>query len=435
MLNVVLGGLNLFSDVGIGPALIQNPKGEDERFLRTAFTIQAGRGFLLFAGGCALAWPLSLFYDEPRLVYLIPLVASTGLIDGFRSTSYFRLMRHMRVGTLTLLEVGRTLVSSGVMLVWAWLHPSVYALIAPVVVGTFFDAVVSHGLMQDRRDRFGWDRQAAANLFGFGRWVFISTALTFGASSLDRLVLPKLFSLDQVGVYQIGLMLATLPTIALLSLSQRVIFPALSRVASEVDLESPSPEAAKRFGDAFVRVRKTILTLGGLAAAGMFAAGPALVRVAYPPAFELAGPLVQWLAIAGWFHLLEAANGSAMLAQGQPRWTAFSTGVKVIALFALVPLAAGPLGYGLLGAAIAIAVADGARYLASLIGAARLPVPLMPIKLDVLMTVGAVASGLGVFLLSEQLFESDVRQFFFASIAVSLCWLWPALKVLRDVRS
>ncbi|MEM7808162.1 MAG: oligosaccharide flippase family protein [Planctomycetota bacterium] len=435
LLNVVLAGLNLFSDVGIGPALIQNKRGEDERFLRTAFTIQAGRGVLLFLGGCALGYPLSLFYGEPRLVYLIPLVASTGLIDGFRSTSYFRLQRHMQIRTLTLLEVGRAAVSAVVMLVWAWKFPSVYALIAPVIVGTFFDAIVTHFLMRDRFDRFGWDKEAARQLFGFGRWIFISTALTFGASSLDRLVLPNLMPWDEVGVYQIALMLATLPTIALLSLSQRVVFPALSRVAAGIDPASPSSESRESFTNAFMRVRRIVLTLGGFAAAGMFAAGPALVRVAYPADFAEAGMIVQWLAIAGWFHLLEAANGSAMLAQGQPRWTAFSTGAKVVLLFIGVPLAAGPLGYGLVGAAVAIAIADVGRYGASLVGSARLTVAVSPFRMDASFALLAAVSGFGTFALTTTLFESDGIRFLVGSGIVCVLWALPARKVLKDIRS
>ncbi len=433
LLNVLMAGLHLFSDVGIGPALIQNKRGEEESFLRTAFTLQAGRGVFLFLGGCAIAWPASVFYDEPRLLTLVPLVATTGFIEGLRSTAFFRLMRHMRVGTLSLLETGRGIVSAATMVIWAYVHPSVYALIAPYIVGVLFDTVVSHFLMRDRIDRFGWSNDSARELFSFGRWVFISTALTFGATSLDRLVLPKLFSLEIVGIYQIALMLASLPALALLSLGSRIVFPALSRVASEIDLDRPTEEHRLRFQSAFDRVRGAVLVLGGYAVAGMVGTGDWLIRVAYPPEFELAGPLVQVLAIASWFHLMEAATGSAMLAQGKPRYTALSTGTKVVLLFLLVPLLAQLGGGGIFLAVVAVALADLGRYVASVVGARRLPVPLVAESGDLRWT-GLIALSAGAGLLVGEQMNGDLASFFVSGVVVSLFWLMPALRAVRNLR-
>src|SRR5438067_1658543 len=59
IVNVLMQGLAMFSDVGIGPSIIQNERGGDPKYLDTAFTIQALRGFALFAVATAAAVPVA----------------------------------------------------------------------------------------------------------------------------------------------------------------------------------------------------------------------------------------------------------------------------------------------------------------------------------------------------------------------------------------
>src|SRR5204863_421086 len=47
LVNTFMMGLQMFSDVGIGPSIIQNRRGDDPAFLNTAWTIQVMRGMAL----------------------------------------------------------------------------------------------------------------------------------------------------------------------------------------------------------------------------------------------------------------------------------------------------------------------------------------------------------------------------------------------------
>ncbi len=61
-------GLEMFSDVGIRPSIIQNHRGNDPSFLNTAWTIQVIRGFMLWLGACLMAIPAANFFHQPMLV-------------------------------------------------------------------------------------------------------------------------------------------------------------------------------------------------------------------------------------------------------------------------------------------------------------------------------------------------------------------------------
>ncbi len=63
---VVLVGLQMFSDVGIGPAISRSPRGDDPDFLNTAWTLNVFRGAFLWLLTCVLAWPAAWFYAGRR---------------------------------------------------------------------------------------------------------------------------------------------------------------------------------------------------------------------------------------------------------------------------------------------------------------------------------------------------------------------------------
>ncbi len=77
----------MFSDIGIKPSIIRSSRGDDPNFLNTAWTLQVIRECGLWIGCCLIAWPVSRFYDNQELLWLIPTVGLTTIISGFNSTS------------------------------------------------------------------------------------------------------------------------------------------------------------------------------------------------------------------------------------------------------------------------------------------------------------------------------------------------------------
>ena len=422
-LATILQGLNMFSDVGIGPLVVQNPRGTTEPFLRTAFTLQVGRGVALVVAGCLLAWPLAWFYNLPELKWLVPIVSSGALFEGLRSTAFYRLNRNMQFRALVMLEIAKMVFGSAVMLVWAYLSPGVMALVVPPVIAIGLEAAVSHLLLPDRRDRFGWFEEAASEAINFGGWIFLSTALLFFANSADKLVFLKLYSAEDVAVYQIAYVLATLPTMALLKVGQSVVFPAYANVAQSLDLTQRwiTGEGAERFRNVFLRVRLVLLLGGGFAVTGLLSAGPAMIDALYPESYAASRWILQLLAAGVWFQILEVSVGSAMLALGQPRWIALATGSKVLAMLVLIPIL--HLQFGFAGSVTAMAVAEGFRYLASAIAAKRLPVPLRLMRYDVLLTLGVAAASALAWLAGWSVSSyGPIAAFFAAAVTTVVLW-------------
>lgn len=352
LVSVFLIGLEMFSDVGIGPSLIQNDR-DDDAFVNTAWTLQVLRGVCIWLVACAAAYPLVWFYDEPSLAYLVPVVGLSAVLNGFNSSNVFGEQRRIALHRITLMEVGSQLAATTVMIAWALVHPSVWALAVGAVTGAATKLVVSHLWLPGRRNRPRLEPDAVRSLVRFGRWIFVSTLLTFLALQSDRLVFGKLVPLAVLGVYSIAQIYATLPPSLASHVVQSVVFPALSR----------HRQAGDDLPAAFRRVRTPILLGSAFLVSCLLAGGPTMIDFLYDERAEDAGWIIQILSIGSWFMVLEAVNGAMLLAVGHPRAVAAAHAAKIVTMGALIPI-----GYhlgGFPGAVAGFAAADLSKYAVS----------------------------------------------------------------------
>ena len=330
LVGIFLQGLQMFSDVGIGPSIIQNKRGEDPNFLNTAWTMQVMRGFAIFICSCLVAWPVSRLYSQPELIMLMPVVGLTAIIGGFNSTSIFTLSRRIDLSKLTLLELSSQTMSIVVMVIVALFSPTVWALVAGNIASSVMRLIASHCLESGPKNRLMWDKECAQTLMKFGRWIFVSTVLTFFAGQADRLIFGMQIPIAALGVYGIAVMMAGLPTQAIIKIAGPVTFSVYSRVGKERSVD--------QFGGVFGQIRYPILIFGGLAVTGLIVTGPALIYGLYDHRYHEAGWMLQMLVISAWFEILETTNGSAVLALGRPGWIATGNAAKLIGLVTFIPL-------------------------------------------------------------------------------------------------
>ena len=236
---VFIQGLFQFSDVGIGPAIMRSTRGDDPPFLNTAWTIQAGRGVLLWLAACVLAYPMALIYGEAQLMQLLPVAAFTLVIQGFNPTRLMLANRHLQLGRVTVIDIFTQLSGIVSAVVLAYLTQSVWALVFSSIISSLVQLVLFWVFLEGHRDRFQWERPAAHELINFGKWIFLSTVAGFLFNQSDKMLLGKYLPLDQFGVYNIGFFLASFPLLLGISVTHKLLIP-LYR-------ERPPRESAQNF--------------------------------------------------------------------------------------------------------------------------------------------------------------------------------------------
>jgi len=77
LIQIVIAGLTMFSDLGIHSAIIKDARGNDPDYLNTAWALQICRGVFLWLMTCLLAHPVATFYAAPELAQMLPVAGLT----------------------------------------------------------------------------------------------------------------------------------------------------------------------------------------------------------------------------------------------------------------------------------------------------------------------------------------------------------------------
>lgn len=339
---VVLTGLQMFSDTGINTAIVQNKRGDDPAFLGTAFSVQIARGGLLWLVTLALALPMAAFYDQPQLAALLPVAGLATLIQGFQSMRLATANRHIALGRLTALELGSQALGIAVMVALAWAWPSVWALIVGTLVSAATKTALSHILLAGPPDRIRWDRTAFSELFHFGKYIFLGSIAGFLVNNADRAVLGKFISIAELGVYNIGFFMASVPMMVGFQLGHKVLMPIYSRTPPRA-----GPENVRKVRLARAGLSAVLIALG----LGFALSGEWLIGFLYQDRYALAGPVMVLLSLTFLPGVLLNAYGVLLLASGNSR--AFTLYVAVLGTVQLALLIGLVQAYGILGAALA----------------------------------------------------------------------------------
>jgi O-antigen/teichoic acid export membrane protein len=353
LVNVFLMGLALFSDIGIRPSIIQNKRGNEPVFLNTAWTIQIVRSFGVWLGCIALAFPLAQFYEEPRLTWLLPVVGFNSVIMGFTSTSLATLNRQMKIGKLTMFEIITQIISLTVMVIWSWFNPTIWALVAGTLASGVSKMILSHYLNLGQPNRFAWNKEVIQEITTFGKWIMISTAMTFLASQVDRLLLGKMLSLEMLGIYSIAFTISEIPRQIVMKVGSAVIFPLISRRADH-------PRSELRI--TIKKQRWRLLLILALIVMAIVSFGDLLISKLYDERYLAATWMLPILGLGIWPTVLSETLGRCLSGLGKPQYAAWGAFSRF--LFIAIGLPVGFTSYGILGALVVIALNDIPTYVA-----------------------------------------------------------------------
>jgi len=377
LVTTIIFGITLLTDIGLAPSVIQSPRGDEPAFLNAAFTLQAFRGVGLWIVSLLVAWPMSLFYHDPHLKALLPVLGLCTLLSGFNSTNLLTLSRHMGVRRLFAIDFSTAVVSLVTTIVWALIAPSVWSIIGGQIAGTIYRYTLSHipSVTPGPRSHFAWDKETIRSIIHFGKWILASSAFFFFASQADRLVLGKLIPFALLGVYGVAYQLSDIPRQIILALGQRVFYPFIAKI-----IHQPIEE----FRVNFLRYRMMVLGAGAVLLSIMVTWGYLLIVKLYPHAYAEGAWIIPILSVGLWDTLLHQTTAPVLLALGKPKYSAIGTGLWCALIYPIIWLAFH--FYGFKGAVFAIAAGDLPLYFVTQIGATREKV--RPFKQDLLLTFG-----------------------------------------------
>ncbi len=355
--NILIIGIHLFSDIGLNQNLIQNVRGNDPDYINTVWTVQVVRGVIITTLGVGLGigiyllnsmhiWPISTVYAEPILPYVIAVTSLNAAVSGFASTKIALASRTMSIGRNTLIDLASQLAGIAVMIIWAWIDRSIWALVGGSLISTTISTIMSHTLTIGVKNHFHWDKSAFDEIFRFGKWIFLTSILGFLSSSADRLILGSFVDSTVLGLYAVAIFMKNALQDLLFKLSSSIGFPAFSEVYRN------RPEQLKQI---YYKLRVKLDIVSLLAMGFLFSAGRLIIQVLYDSRYLPAGHMLEILSI-GIFGFRYGLAEHCYNAIGKPKISVPLIAIRTLGMIIIIPT--GFHFYGLEGAIWAIAFSD-----------------------------------------------------------------------------
>ncbi|MEP3224688.1 MAG: oligosaccharide flippase family protein [Parasphingorhabdus sp.] len=351
IVNTLRTGIELLSDIGVGQNIVSNRDGFKSAFFNTAWTVQIIRGILLFGLALLLAQPLAGFYDSQELTEIIPIIAVVFLLTGVQSPSRYLLQKQQAVKTIALFDMSMAAASAVVHIALALYSPTIWALVAGLILATTISTTTSFFLIDFRMHRITIDRAHIKSIISFGKWVFASSIVFFLAMNFDRLYFAKEIPFAILGIYGIARTFSDMVGTLVQRVGNMMIFPKVAGFAKE--------RSELRPAIAGLRLKALLATAFGLSV--IVALSDLIILLLYDDRYIAAAFMLPILMAGAWFSILSTMGEAFMLGIGKSVHSAQANFAKLLWLVIAVPIAL--INSGFVAALCVIAMADLFRYL------------------------------------------------------------------------
>lgn len=336
---MVMLALALFSDIGLRLSVVQHQRGSDPIFLDTVWVTKicfgvgmAGVAALIGLGLTMAAQigmlPSGSAYAAPELPHVITALGFGAVIAGAESTRSMEASRYLTLARVTKMQIAAQIVAVLCMVALAVVHRSIWVLVVGSLVTSAVTTLLSHTWLPGTPNRARWDLQAFKEIFGYGKWVLLSSIVGFCANAGDKMLLGGLATASVFGIYSIAFMLMSAIENAFVKVISDVTFPALSEVAR--DPRRNLRAALYRF---YVPLAALCIASAGM----LFLASPAIVSLLYDDRYVDAGWMLQILSLA-LVAVPSRVHAMCLLALGKARAHSNLALVRLLVLMTALPL-------------------------------------------------------------------------------------------------
>ena len=145
--------------------------------------------------------------------------------------------------------------------------------------------VLSHCRLAGIANQLRWEKSAVQEIVHFGKWIFVSSILSFLVSNGDRLLLGGMIDKTTFGVYVIAFMIFSAVELVLLKIIGSISLPALSEIVRE------RPSALRA---AYYRIHMIVAACAYFISGTLIMLGQTLIGKLYDARYAQAGWMLEF---------------------------------------------------------------------------------------------------------------------------------------------
>ena len=296
MAMVFAGLIGLFTDVGLGAALVQR-RTITEKDRSTVFWVSMAIAAAIVALTVAVSGEIAAFFGQPQVKSLIVVLSLGFPLAALSSTQTALLTRRLAYRSLEVRQIVGVLVGAVTAVAIALAGFGPWAIVANSLASTAA-ATALLWRFSSWRPRLTFSRASLRSLGGFGLKLTGSRLLNYANLNTDNTLVGRFLGASTLGVYALAYNVMFTPLTRINLPIYGVVAPALARMQHD-------PERLKT---AWLRSERLSAVLLNPAFFAIIVVAPDLVRVVFGAKWMAAVPVIRLLCVAGLGHSLVALN-------------------------------------------------------------------------------------------------------------------------------
>lgn len=232
MVMVIMGIAGIFSDVGLGGALVQRKRVLSIHYSSVFYFNVVVASILSLL--TYLAAPLiASFYNNPELILLTQVLSVLFILGSVNSVHVVQLRKELNFKTLTKISFTSSLLGGAIGVFLAFQGAGVWSLVTQQLVSSIVSGVLIWNASK-WRPSLAFSFKALFQLWGFGFRMFLSGLLDSIFTRLDTIIIGRLFPAAILGFFQRAKSLDQLVISYASGSLMGVLFPVLSKVKNDL---------------------------------------------------------------------------------------------------------------------------------------------------------------------------------------------------------
>ncbi len=308
MATIITGYAMLFSELGLGSAIIQRSN-SSPRELSSVFWFAMAVSLFFSLSCLVIAYPTAWLFHEPRIIPLTQAVSGLFFMAGLQIVPMNLLMKELRFKETGRIDAISVVVSCLCMLLSAYLGAGVWTLL----IGSFVKAFVSLMLVfltHTWRPSLQFKFSEALTYLKFGIHLAFGSSVGYVNNQADTFFAGRVWVPAEVGFYSFAKQLSRIPNDKIVSLINQVVFPALSSLKDDQE----------RFNRFYLDIVKVICALVFPLFIGGFLVGDEIVKVLFDAKWYPMIYAFKLMCLAEIITPLTTVSMYVHGAQGRPKW-------------------------------------------------------------------------------------------------------------------
>lgn len=298
---------NIFSDLGIGPAIVQNQHLTKEDLSNIfSFTIFGGL-FIASIFFCS-SWAISAYYQKEILVTICQILSINIFFASANIVPNSLLLKDKRFKFIAFRTLILQLLGGTVAIIAAFSALGIYALLINPIITSVGVFVINY---IQKPQHFSWKIKTSSLkiIYSFSIYQFLFNFINYFSRNLDKLMIGKYIGMSPLGYYDVSYKLMMLPLQNITHVITPVMHPVFAEYQSDYD----------RLSAYYLKIVRLLAFVGFPLSILLYFCAREIILIAFGDQWIAAIPVFKILALSVGVQIILSTSGSIFQAANRTK--------------------------------------------------------------------------------------------------------------------